>query len=73
MLLAIFGRVIISWLVIAGMRNAFLFRLDLALSTVTAPLMRPIRRIIPTMGMFDFTPMVAISILLVIRSALASA
>ncbi len=68
LLFAIFGRVIISWLLIAGIRNDFVLRLDYILSVVTDPIMRPIRRVIPPMGMIDLTPMMAIIALIVIRT-----
>ena len=67
LLFAIFGRVIISWLLIAGIRNDFVLRLDYVLSVVTDPIMRPIRRVIPPLGMIDITPMAAIIALIVIR------
>ena len=61
--LAIFGRVIMSWLSP---------RADDPLSTIllqiTEPLMSPIRRFMPQFGMFDLTPMVALLLLnLVVR------
>ena len=68
----IFGRVIISWLLVAGVRSNFLLTLDKALETVTAPIMRPLRRIVPTVGMFDLTPMVALVILFILQSIIAS-
>jgi YggT family protein len=72
-LIAIFGRVIISWLLVAGMRNEFILRLDHTLSLVTDPIMRPLRRIIPAFGgMIDITPMVAIIILIIVQRAIAS-
>ncbi len=67
MLIAIFARVILSWLLVAGMRNEFIMRLDRALAMLTDPLMRPLRRVIPTMGMIDITPMVAIIVLIVLQ------
>jgi YggT family protein len=66
-LLAIFGRVILSWLLGAGMRNDFILRMDRALGLFTDPIMRPLRRIIPPLGMFDVTPMVAIILLIVLQ------
>jgi len=68
---AILARVLISWLVIAGLRNDFLFRLDQVLGTFSDPIMRPLRRIIPPLGMIDITPLVAIILLVVIREAIA--
>ena len=73
LLFSIFGRVIISWLLVAGMRNEFILRLDYILSVVTDPIMRPLRRVVPTFGSIDLTPMVAIILLIIIREAVAKA
>ncbi len=70
LLFAIFGRVIISWLLISGVRNEFVLRLDYALSIFTEPIMRPLRRVIPTMGMIDITPMAAILVLILVQYAI---
>jgi YggT family protein len=72
LIFAIFGRIIISWLVLAGMRNEFLLRLDQALSIITDPIMRPLRRIIPPLGMIDITPMVALIVLYIIRTVIVT-
>ena len=60
---AFIGRAIISWIFMAGVRNDFVFRLDLALRSVTEPVIAPLRRFIPPLGMFDITPLVAIILL----------
>jgi YggT family protein len=67
---AFVGRAIISWLVVAGMRHELLFRLNQVLGVITEPIVTPIRRFIPPLGMIDITPMVAIIILLIIVSVL---
>ncbi len=69
---AILGRVILSWLLTAGMRNDLIFRLDYVLGILTEPLMRPLRRVVPTLGMIDITPIVAIILLSVVRQAIVS-
>ena len=56
--LAILARAIISWFS-PNPTN----RLVIILYQVTEPFLAPLRRIIPTGGMFDFTPLVAIIIL----------
>ena len=59
--LVIFIRVILSW---------FLTRpntLSIILDKITEPLLAPLRRIIPRVGMFDFTPLAAIILLQLIR------
>jgi YggT family protein len=40
------------------------------LVTITEPILAPLRRIIPRMDMIDFTPMVAIIILIIISAVL---
>ena len=60
---AIFARIILSW---------FLVRRDnpgmIILYKITEPLLAPLRSIIPRVGRFDFTPLVAIVILQIIGS-----
>ncbi len=62
--IAIFLRIILSW---------FLTRpntLSIILDKITEPILAPLRRIIPRVGMFDFTPLVAIILLQLIASLL---
>jgi len=59
--LAIIVRVIIFWF---SPRQTS--RLAIILLQITEPFLRPLRRIVPRAGVFDFTPMVAIVILLII-------
>ena len=62
---AIFIRVIMSWF--SPRPNA----LTVILGKITEPILAPLRRIIPRVGMFDLTPMVAIIILQVIAAFLS--
>ncbi|MEX2431372.1 MAG: YggT family protein [Dehalococcoidia bacterium] len=64
------ARAILSWVFVAGIRNEFLLRLHFALASITEPMIAPLRRIIPPMGMIDITPLVAIIILVVIRAVI---
>ena len=64
---AFIGRAIISWIYLAGVRNDFVSRLDLALRSITEPVIAPLRRFIPPVGMFDITPLVAIILLFVLQ------
>jgi YggT family protein len=57
----IFARVILSWFGISRY-NIFIQILD----DITEPILAPLRKIIPTIGIFDLTPLVAIGILFVI-------
>ena len=56
--IAILGRVIMSWFS-QGPTNM----LTRILYQVTEPVLAPLRRIIPRVGMLDFTPLVAIILL----------
>ncbi len=55
---AIIGRALISWVDPSG--NMAITRL---LDEITGPIVNPIRRVMPTIGMFDFSPIVAILLL----------
>ena len=55
---AIFGRIILSWFDPGGQT-----RINQVLYEITEPILGPIRRMMPNMGMFDFSPMVAIMLL----------
>jgi YggT family protein len=55
---AIFARIILSWFGISRY-NIFIVILD----DVTEPILAPLRRIVPMLGVFDITPLIAIGIL----------
>jgi YggT family protein len=57
----IFARVILSWFGISRY-NIFILILD----DITEPVLAPLRRIVPTIGIFDLTPLLAIVILFTI-------
>ena len=73
LILAFLGRAVISWLLLLGMRNETLLRLNSTLARFTEPIVAPIRRVVPSMGMFDFTPMIAIILLVFIRQIVSRA
>ncbi len=62
--------VILSWLVVAGVRNDIVRQLYAATNQLLEPVMRPLRRYIPPVGMVDITPLVAFIILIVVREVL---
>jgi YggT family protein len=62
MIAAIFARAILSW-VITDPRNPLITVLD----QITEPILAPLRRFVPRLGMFDITPMVAMIILIAIQ------
>ena len=56
--IAIFGRVIMSWVSPRGDDP-----ISAILIQITEPILAPIRRVLPHMGMFDLAPMVALLLL----------
>lgn len=64
---AIFARAIISWFPVDP-RGPIVQALD----AITEPILMPLRRVIPRVGMIDLTPMIAIFLLAFIAQALGS-
>ena len=70
----IIGQVIISWLVAFNVLNSSSQGLRAfvnALDRITEPLYRPIRRIMPDFGGIDFSPLVLLLLIQVLRMLLA--
>jgi len=67
---AIVARAILSFVVpMMGPRpHPLLMSITRVINQVTEPLLGPLRRALPTVGMFDFSPMVAIVVLVIIRA-----
>ena len=65
---AFIARAVISWLFLAGVRNDLVIQLNYALGQVTEPIIAPLRRVIPRLGVFDITPLVAIIGLVFLRT-----
>jgi YggT family protein len=61
----IFIRVILSWFVMTS-KSGTLVSVYQVLVQVTEPILAPLRRIIPMIGMFDITPIVAFILLQII-------
>ncbi len=66
--IAIFARSVLSWFPIDA--GSPLVRI---LNEVTEPVLGPLRRIVPRLGMIDITPMVAIVVLVAIGQAISKA
>lgn len=62
---AIFARAIISWFPIDPQGP-----IVRALDSVTEPVLGPLRRVVPRIGMIDITPMVAIILIFVLMQVL---
>ena len=70
----IFLRVILSWIVIMmRTRNEFLISAYRILEQITDPILAPLRRIIPSAGGIDFSPMIAIILLWILGMVVAEA
>lgn len=71
--LAIFARVILSFagLIIRPPHPQWLINLDNFVISITEPVLGPIRRMLPNVGGLDFSPMVVLIILLIIREAVS--
>jgi YggT family protein len=64
--LAIFAAAIMSWLVafdVINYRNPFVRQLGSFLEAVTRPILAPVRRIIPSFGGVDISPILVLLIL----------
>jgi YggT family protein len=66
--LAILGRVLLSWIDPFGN-----MRISQILRDVTEPILAPIRSVLPSMSMFDFSPIVAMLLLQALSRLLLSA
>ncbi|MEM8826852.1 MAG: YggT family protein [Pseudomonadota bacterium] len=59
----IFAQVILSWLIafnVINLSNDFVRSLAMGIERLTAPVYRPIRRVMPDLGSIDLSPMVVI-------------
>lgn len=72
----IIGQVILSWLFAFNILNTGshgVRTVAVAIDRITAPLYRPIRRILPDFGGIDFSPLVILILIQVIKKLLAGA
>ncbi len=70
----IIGQVVLSWLFAFNVLNTSsngVRQFAVAIDRITAPLYRPIRRILPDFGGIDFSPLVVLILIQVIRKLLA--
>lgn len=73
----VFAQVIVSWLVafnVLNLQQPFVRSIYQVMETITAPLYRPIRKILPDFGGLDFSPiilLIAIRIVSMLVSGLA--
>lgn len=73
--LAIMARIILSFIIqlLGGRPHPLILTLADLSMRITEPLLAPIRRVLPTFGMLDFSPMAALLLLWVIRLVLVRA
>lgn len=71
LMLAIVGRALMSWFPIRP-GNPF-HPLAVVLHQMTEPILAPLRRIIPTFGMIDLSPIVALLLLQLLQQVLITA
>lgn len=63
LILAIFARVLLSWIPMGGGQFNPLIAI---VYQITEPILAPLRRVIPRLGIFDLTPTIALFILFAI-------
>jgi YggT family protein len=69
---AVFFNAILSWLVMIYPRNSIVISLYHVLRQITDPILAPLRRIVPLIGMVDITPIIAIIILQILSQVIAA-
>lgn len=67
---AIFARVIVTWFPTQRENPNLLVQI---IYKVTEPMLQPIKKIIPSMGYIDISPMIAIILIVVIREVVSRA
>src|SRR3954469_25129498 len=66
----IFAQVILSWLIVfnaINLHSGAVRSIIQALDRITAPVYRPIRKLLPDFGGMDFSPLVVILIIIALR------
>ncbi len=70
LVIVIFINVILTWLVgfnVVNPRNQLVSMIGRATEAITAPLLNPIRRVLPPLGGMDFSPLVLLLIIFFVR------
>ena len=66
-------QIVLSWLIafnVVSMQNDLVRQLVESLHRITKPLYRPVRKILPDLGMIDLAPMVVILIVMILRNSI---
>jgi YggT family protein len=69
-LLILVGRALLSWFPVRG--GTFLASLNTLLFELTEPVLRPVRKVVPPVGMFDTSFIVVFFVLMILQQALRS-
>ncbi len=63
------GRAVLSWFPVRG--GTFLAQLNTLLFELTEPVLRPVRKVIPPVGMFDTSFIIVFFAIIILRSAVS--
>ncbi len=69
---AVICTAVLSWIVMVAPRNRMVISLYIVFRQITDPILVPLRRIIPLIGMIDITPIVAFIILQIIAQVISA-
>ncbi len=69
--MALIGRVVISWINID--RSSPFYPIAAIIYQITEPVLAPIRSVLPSFGMLDLSPMVAIILIVVVQRVIVAA
>ena len=64
------GRAVLSWFPVRG--GTFLASLNTILFELTEPVLRPVRKVVPPVGMFDTSFLIVFVGLVILRSVIAT-
>lgn len=67
--------IIMSWLIsfnVINTRNEFVAMIWRAVNSITEPILRPIRRVIPPMGGLDLSPIIVFIVIFFLQSFIAN-
>lgn len=66
-------QIVLSWLVafnVVSMHNDLVRQMVESLNRITEPLFRPVRKIMPDLGMIDLAPMVVLLVIMIVQRSI---
>ena len=66
-------QIVLSWLVafnVVSMQNDLVRQMVESLNRITEPLFRPVRKIMPDLGMIDLAPMVVLLVIMIVQRSI---